>query len=144
MGRSELPWRGAAWTVIGKPFALHCGTTIFSRTVSIQKTAVILKAWAFAFWGGVLLSPVRNAISAGPPAKPGGVVTGGAGGLVGLGGGVGSFPAASVVTIRVTKLCIFCDAISFCRTTLGLSIMSCVMVPALMNEVRSCGIRAVP
>ena len=70
-------------------------------------------------------------------------MTGGAGGVVGLGGGVGNYPAASVVIIRVTKLCIFCDAISFASTTFGLSSMACVIVFAVMNGVRSCGIRAV-
>jgi hypothetical protein len=47
------------------------------------------------------------------------------------------------VMIRVTKLCIFCDAISFASTTFGLSSMGCVIVPALMNGLRSCGMRAV-
>jgi hypothetical protein len=28
VGRSELPARGAAWIVMGKPFAVHSGTTM--------------------------------------------------------------------------------------------------------------------
>jgi hypothetical protein len=51
--------------------------------------------------------------------------------------------AASVVMTRVTKLCIFCVAISLASTTFGLSSVACVIVPALINGVRSCGIRAV-
>jgi len=101
---------------------------------------LILKACAFGLWGGVLASPRSSAV---PPAKPGGVATVGAGGMVGFGGGVGCAPAESVVTTRVTKLCTFCPASCWRSTVLGSSSIACVIVPATMNVVRSCGIRAV-
>jgi hypothetical protein len=86
---------------MGSPLALQTGTTMASRTVSIQKIAIILNAWALWLVGGLLLSPVRNAISAGPPAKPGDVGTGGAGGWDGLGGQVAEWGTGGTATAGI-------------------------------------------
>ena len=92
-----------------------------SVTVSTQKVADISTALAF---GAVAAgSPSRNAMSSVPPPNSG---------------------ALGMVSIRMTVVAMmFWAAARFFRTMLGLSRMSCVIVPAAMKLVRSCGSRKV-
>lgn len=113
---------------------LKTGTVIVCSTVSIQKTALISKAWAFGRLGsGSSLSfPSRKAILSVPPPNSG------------L-GGLGFLRPAGFVDIKMAIVeMIFCALTILLRIEFGLSNMSCVIVPALMKGVRSCGIRAVP
>jgi hypothetical protein len=89
-----------------------------------QKVAVICKVWALGLLGGVLLSPSKKAMLSTPPPNSG---------------------AVGLVAIDITvKAVIFCPLMWLRRTVFGSSKMACVIVPALMKEVRSCGSRAVP
>ena len=107
------------------------GTVICSTTVSIQKVAVISAASALGFT--LFSSPRRNAILAVPPPKSGST------GSPGAAGGTGRFVAISMVVVDV----MFCFAARDRKIVFGSSRICWVMVPAVMNDFKSCGMRKV-
>src|SRR5271165_3609533 len=96
-----------------------------SSTVSIQKIADICSAWAFGLVAPAC--PSRKAMLSTPPPKEGG------------GGGGGG----AVEMMMAIVFVIFCLLTIWRSTVFGSSRMACVMVPAAMNLVRSCGILGV-
>src|SRR5215469_4768969 len=117
----------SAWIVNGGCPGLWTGTTMTCSTVSIQNVAVICKACAFGPAAAGLVkaagSPRRKAMLSAPPPNS----------------GVAGLVETKIVVVEV----MFCDAIWLRRSVLGSVNMACVMVPAAMKRVRSCGIRAV-
>src|SRR6266581_69278 len=97
------------------------GTWMENCTVSIQNVASILIACAFGPPAAAL--PTRKAMLSVPPP------TSGAAGWL----------ETEIVVVEMT----FCDAMWLRRIVLGSFSMACVIVPAAMKEVRSCGIRGV-
>src|ERR1700737_5022805 len=96
---------------------------------------------AFGPWplGGGLGMPSRNAILAGPPPKDGGI----AGGGLPASGPPDSGEPGLVEMAITTVWVMFWFAIWFRNTVFGSSRIACVMVPAAMKGVRSCGMRGV-
>src|SRR5271168_3243083 len=90
-------------------------------TVSIQKIAAICKVWAF----GALAAawPSKKAMLSTPPPKSGGV--------------------GAVEMIIAIVLSIFCLATTSLSNLFGLSNNCCVIVPAAIKLLRSCGILGV-
>src|SRR5277367_3941554 len=90
-------------------------------TVSIQKIAAICKVCAFGALAAVW--PSKNAMLSTPPPKSGGV--------------------GAVEMIIAIVLMIFCVAMTSLSSLFGLSNNCCVIVPAAMKLLRSCGILGV-
>src|SRR5215469_15371308 len=99
------------------------GTLMANSTVSIQNVASILRVWAFGCAGMAAALPSRKAMLSVPPPIRG---------------------AAGALEMEMTVVeVIVCDAMWLRRRVLGSVSIACVMVPAAIKEVRSCGIRAV-
>jgi hypothetical protein len=106
---------------------MKIGTTMTCSTISIQNVAVIFNVWAFGPAATGLVnaagSPSRKAILSAPPPNSG---------------------AAGLVEMEIVVVAMmFSGAMWLRRSVLGSVNIACVMVPAAMKEVRSCGIRGV-